>query len=279
MSILTTVLLKCRTAIAECECLSRLQRACIRRDEAEVRQKLAEISEASRTQIYKYTYVLAQCPPLNDVSWGSEQACQDLARLAASTTAVIDKIMEGAREHLRQLNHSLSAASDECCQPPASDSRSAVGCIRPQEEPQSPEELTRLLEQLTLEPASSDNRPVRCVRRTPFSAAVQTRLNQWREQEPPSSDTERATRVIWEFLRNPNARSLTLVGMGLHTLPPIFDLPPFTKQLEQLDCSHNYLKELPTTLNLCVGLTRINYQDNPLSSPMLGGLQKKNPQL
>jgi hypothetical protein len=77
-------------------------------------------------------------------------------------------------------------------------------------------------------------------------AVIQERMHDWEGCLPPPDVASAVFERVYRFVDNPNASSLNLSFLNLHCLPRIFDIPPFTKRLTYLNCSHNQLTELPT---------------------------------
>jgi hypothetical protein len=102
---------------------------------------------------------------------------------------------------------------------------------------------------------------------------VFTRLEGW-INSLELTHQERVAYEVYRFLSDPSAHTLTLRGLQLSTLPPIFDRKPFTDRLRFFDCSANRLEQLP--LEKCAHLEELHASWNRLRQlpPWLDGHTK-----
>lgn len=100
-------------------------------------------------------------------------------------------------------------------------------------------------------------------------------LSIWeREGEPGELKSQAKNRVI-NFLRNTQENELSFNGLGLKSLPPIFDYPPLVSRLRNLILSYNDLSLLPEEIGLLENLIHLSVDNNRLTvlSKQIGYLQ------
>ncbi len=105
---------------------------------------------------------------------------------------------------------------------------------------------------------------------------LQTILDEWVKQAADGEDRATAQLRIIHFLRDKQADTLNLKGLGLRSLPEIFDKEPFISRLIKLDCSKNKLTSLPETIGNLKNLQELYFNKNQLANlpKAIAGLQK-----
>jgi hypothetical protein len=95
---------------------------------------------------------------------------------------------------------------------------------------------------------------------------LQAIIDNWVAGAEPGEDREMAGRAIIEFLTNKDESRLVIGGLGLKTLPSIFDQHPFTFRLTYLHLAKNKLTSIPPEFGQLRNLRWIYLQQNQLTS-------------
>ena len=89
-------------------------------------------------------------------------------------------------------------------------------------------------------------------------------LATWAEEGEPEELRSQAKNKVIYFLKNPKNTELSFSGLGLKSLPPIFNYPPFVSRLRNLILCYNNLSLLPDEIGQLQNLQYLQLHHNRL---------------
>jgi hypothetical protein len=218
----------------ECPQLFALFNACDSSKEAAERA-LNRLSQDCRSKIFKKVCTAAGKPATTDAQWGEHNALEDLPRLQDVLKRIARKIF-GSLD-ISQQRRAEDLAYEHAGRLATDDPEWGRGNV--------------LLHSL------ADTQMLEC---------VELWAKEVRAQHSGLDDSLAAVSTeIRRFLADPSATRLNLSELHLPSLPPVFDLEPFTTRLQQLDCFGNWLTALPSQIGNCIALRELYCSNNRLT--------------
>jgi hypothetical protein len=197
---------------------------------------LNRLSQGCRNKVFKKVYTAAGKPATTEAQqWGEHNALEDLPCLQNALQRIARKIF-GSLD-ISQQRRAEDLAYEHAGRLATDDPEWGRGNV--------------LLHSL------ADTQVLECVELWAKEVRAQ---RPWLDDSLAAVSTE-----IRRFLADPSATRLNLSELHLPSLPPVFDLEPFTTRLQRLDCSNNWLTALPSEIGNCTALRELYCSNNRLT--------------